>query len=297
MTIRHLNIFNTVCDYGSITAAAEKLNMAQPAVSTAIKELESFYCTKLFDRMHRRIYLTESGELLRRYSSIILEQFDEAAEVLRDQTKSARCSFGVNVSVGETFLPAMLHKLRAEIPNIALGVIVDNTHCIEEKLNGNEIDFCIVDNLSEKAGRVVIPIYTNEMAVVCAPDYTDKKQIAVEELADFDLLMHEDNSGNRICTDAVFHTHGMSVRPTVVSTSNFSLIHLAKSGLGVTILPRDVVKSELESGSLREIEISNAEFVRHYFIAFNEKKYLTGTVKKVISILIEPAEKTKAPHI
>lgn len=291
MTIRHLNIFNTVCECGSITAAAEKLNMAQPAVSTAIKELESFYHTKLFDRMNRRIYLTESGELLRHYSYIVLEQFDEATEVLRDQAKSARCSFGVNVSVGETVLPAMLHRLREEIPNIALKVIVDNTHCIEEKLNGNEIDFCIVDNLSDKVGRTVIPLYTNEMAVVCAPDYTDKKQITVEELANFELLMHEDNSGNRICTDAVFHTHGLTIRPNIVSTSNSSLIQLAKSGLGVTILPREIVKAELENGSLKEIVMTNTVFIRRYFIAFHEKKYLTNTVKKAISTLIEFAGK------
>ena len=64
MTLRHLEIFRSVCQAESITLAAEHLNMTQPAVSQAIRELESFYRTKLFERMNRRIYITESGRTL-----------------------------------------------------------------------------------------------------------------------------------------------------------------------------------------------------------------------------------------
>ena len=64
MTLRHLRIFSEVCRQESITLAAERMNMAQPAVSYAIRELESYYGTKLFERMNRRLYITESGEQL-----------------------------------------------------------------------------------------------------------------------------------------------------------------------------------------------------------------------------------------
>ena len=72
MTVRHMYIFKTVCECQSITAAAGKLNMTQPAVSVAIKELESFYQVKLFERMNRTIYLTEAGNTLREYADSIL---------------------------------------------------------------------------------------------------------------------------------------------------------------------------------------------------------------------------------
>lgn len=61
MTLRHFHIFSTVCKKESITKAAEELNMAQPAVSFAIRELESYYGTKLFERMNRRLYITDAG--------------------------------------------------------------------------------------------------------------------------------------------------------------------------------------------------------------------------------------------
>ena len=65
MVRRYTYIFKTVCECQSITAAAGKLNMTQPAVSVAIKELESFYQVKLFERMNRTIYLTEAGNTLK----------------------------------------------------------------------------------------------------------------------------------------------------------------------------------------------------------------------------------------
>ena len=78
MTLRHMQIFTTVCDSNSVTAAAETLGVAQPAVSLAIKELEDFYGVRLFDRISHKLYLTEQGEELLRYSRQIISLFDAA---------------------------------------------------------------------------------------------------------------------------------------------------------------------------------------------------------------------------
>ena len=68
----------------SITEAAKNLNMAQPAVSNAIRELEAFYQVKLFERMNRRLYITNAGEYLRGYADSILTQFEESRDILQD---------------------------------------------------------------------------------------------------------------------------------------------------------------------------------------------------------------------
>ena len=83
MTLRHLEIFSAVCAQESFTRAAEQLNMAQPAVSLAIRELEVFYNVRLFERMNRRVYLTEAGRTLRQYADTVLSQFQESVEILR----------------------------------------------------------------------------------------------------------------------------------------------------------------------------------------------------------------------
>ena len=77
MTLRHLRIFVAVCTWGSITRAAEKLHMAQPSVSLAIRELEEYYQLQLFDRISRKLYLTDDGERFLKYASHITSLFDE----------------------------------------------------------------------------------------------------------------------------------------------------------------------------------------------------------------------------
>ena len=78
MTLRHLEVFRAVCARESITLAAEHLNMTQPAVSLAVKELEAFYGVQLLERMNRRIYITDAGRSLLQYADAVLTQFEES---------------------------------------------------------------------------------------------------------------------------------------------------------------------------------------------------------------------------
>ena len=82
MTIRHLRIFTEVCSCGSVTGAAKKLYLAQPSVSLAIRELEEHYGVKLFDRIARRLDLTEAGARLLTYATHIISLFDDMRPAL-----------------------------------------------------------------------------------------------------------------------------------------------------------------------------------------------------------------------
>ena len=108
MTLRHLEIFSAVCAQGSFTRAAEKLNMAQPAVSLAIRELEVFYNVRLFQRMNRRVYLTEAGSTLRQYADTVLSQMRESVEVLRESGAGGRLTSG---SAGSSGIEARVTKI------------------------------------------------------------------------------------------------------------------------------------------------------------------------------------------
>ena len=77
MTLRHLRIFVTVCETGSMTAAAQILYIAQPAISLAVSEMEEHYKVRLFDRISRRLYLTDSGRQALEYARHIIALFDE----------------------------------------------------------------------------------------------------------------------------------------------------------------------------------------------------------------------------
>lgn len=174
MTLRHFQIFNTVCQEGSLTAAAQRLGISQPAVSIAIKELEAFYGTRLFERMNRRIYISPSGEALLQYVGTVLSQFDESVRVIRDEDYATECRFGVNVTVGETRLGDFMAGARAAQPAVQARVVVENSAAIEEMLLHNRIDFAVIDEPSALPGCASEPIYREAMAVVGAPGATAK---------------------------------------------------------------------------------------------------------------------------
>ena len=148
--------------------------------------------------------------------------------------------------------------------------------------------FClmaVVDGLKDQTRRVIQPLFRGEMAAVCAPSYGPHGPVTVKELAGYRLLLREKGSGNRVCIDAMFESHGCSARPVVDSISDLSLLKLAEEGFGITILPRELAAEQLAAGRLKEVKLTDDTLERQYFIAYNEKKYLTGRMKEVLQVL------------
>ena len=333
MTIRHMQIFRAVCEQKNVTRAAELLGMTQPAVSIAIRELESYYNAKLFDRIGRRIYLTEAGQALLGYADAILSQFDEATQVLRSGTSFMRCRLGVNVSVGETILPDILDCLEDRIPGIKVEIYIGNTRNIEHRLSANDIDIAIADCIAESSDRQIEDFYVGEVSVVASPEMAEKVYcslnergeghgslnerdevhgslneydgghsllndnvevrgslneritLTVDELARQRLLLREEGSGSRISLEAIFRACGCAVEPVTVSTSDLCLLNLARRGFGVTILPRELVASDLESGRLRELHLVDAQIKRRYFLAYNRRRSFKGVIADAVDVL------------
>lgn len=182
MTLRHLTIFRAVCQTESITLAAEHLNMTQPAVSLAVRELEDFYGVQLFERMNRRIYITEAGRTLLQYADTILSQYAESVQVLQEARHRGSCRFGVHVTFGETVLPSLLRRLAEQLPDITVRAFVTNTRENEEMLLRNELDFAVIDNVKGLEALRTVPLGKEEMAVVCRPDHRSGNSITLEEL-------------------------------------------------------------------------------------------------------------------
>ena len=318
-----MQIFRAVCEQKNVTRAAELLGMTQPAVSIAIRELESYYNAKLFDRIGRRIYLTEAGQALLGYADAILSQFDEATQVLRSGTSFMRCRLGVNVSVGETILPDILDCLERRIPGIKVEIYIGNTRNIEHRLSVNDIDIAIADCIAESSDRQIEDFYVGEVSVVTSPEMAEKIYgslnerdeghsslneydgghgslndnvevrgslneritLTVDELARQRLLLREEGSGSRISLEAIFRACGCAVEPVTVSTSDLCLLNLARRGFGVTILPRELVASDLESGRLRELHLVDAQIKRRYFLAYNRRRSFKGVIADAVDVL------------
>lgn len=293
MTLRHFNIFRIVCEQKSITSAAEVLNMTQPAVSIAVKELESFYQIHLFERMNRRLYLTEAGQNLLQYAETILCQYDESIENLRNRKVFSKCCIGLNSTIGETRLSKIMKQIKTELPLTDLHIHVNHSQIIEEMLTSNEIDFAVIDQVPDGKNWIMYPCGGEQMLAVCAAEAGQEQagemDMTLQQLSEEKLLLREKGSGCRETVDQVLKAHQLSVVPLIESTSAHILLKQAEDGMGIAVLPEYYVKEDLKSGRLRKINIRDAVFERNYILIHHHNKYITPAMQTIMDFFRESA--------
>lgn len=110
MTLRHMKIFVSVYQNNGITRASEELHLAQPSVSLAIRELEDYYGIRLFDRISRRLYVTEQGKMFYDYALHIVSLFDEMELGIRNWEHMGTLRIGSSITIGNFLLPGLIKK-------------------------------------------------------------------------------------------------------------------------------------------------------------------------------------------
>ena len=148
MTFRHLKIFVTVCETGSMTAAASQLFIAQPSISLAISEMEEYYGVKLFDRISRKLYLTENGRRALQYARHIIDLLDEMEQGVRDVDAMGRLKVGTSITIGTYLLPGYIKRLKQQYPALKVEASIANSETIEQQILDNEIDVGIIEGVA-----------------------------------------------------------------------------------------------------------------------------------------------------
>ncbi len=280
MTRKHFTIFVEVCRFLNFSQAAEALNTTQPAVSLAVKELESHYGVALFERMNRRVYLTPAGEALLATAQDVLRGFQEAEETL-GQGRPLALRVGANVSFGEAGLAQVLGRFRQEHPQVRLRALVANSDKIQSLLVENQLDVGIVDGLGVSERLRAQPLYQEDLVLAAAPGRFPAPA-TVEELAALPLLLREPGSGLRSSVDRVFSQQGLAPQPLLESTSTAALAQAAKAGLGVAILPETLAQREsgLQVGTVPEVR-----FFRQFACALHRQKAPSPALEAFLALL------------
>lgn len=285
MTVRHMKIFKTVCECGcSVTKAAEKLNMTQPAVSLAVSELENYYGIKLFDRISRRLYLSEAGKMFLEYANTITLTFDDMEKRVRSWEKTGVVRVGASISIGAMLMPEYVKKFAAENPDTKVTVKINRSEELEALLFENKLDFALIEGIVHDQNLVYEDFMEDRLALVAAigfPTDTIKK----EEIYAYDFLLREKGSGTREIFESTLTSVSCPLpEPAWESMSTAALINAAEAGLGVAVVPYRMAVERLKSGSIREIHIENIKFTRKYKLVYHKNKKLSTTDRKFIEI-------------
>ena len=128
MSDRRLQVFHTVARLLSFTKAADSLHMTQPAVTFQVRQLEEQFNTRLFDRTHNRISLTDAGQRVFDFSGRIFELYAEMENAVKDMTGdvSGVLMIGASTTIAEYMLPALLGDFKKKYPDVNVQLKVSN---------------------------------------------------------------------------------------------------------------------------------------------------------------------------
>ncbi|MDF2886223.1 MAG: LysR family transcriptional regulator [Lacrimispora sp.] len=287
MSIRHLRIFLTVCECNnSITRAAKKLYMTQPSVSVAIQELEKYYGIVLFDRISRRLYLTEAGRQFLEYAKRIFALLDDMEKGIRNWDTIGVLRVGASITIGSQFMPSYVEKFSVMYPEAEVQVFIGTSHQLEQKLLSNELDFALVERPVHEIALLAEPYMEDALAVI-APGrhpYYEGQVLKKEELSGQKFLLREHGSGTRELFEEVMEKSGIAVNPVWEGMSTTAMVNAVIHGLGIAVVPKRMVSGPLEKKLVYQLEIEGAEFKRYFYIVHHKDKLLTRTIHEFIDL-------------
>lgn len=280
-----MRIFEAVCESNcSITRAAEKLNMTQPAVSLAVSELENYYGVKLFDRISRRLYLSEAGKMFLEYSKSISLTFDDMERSIRSWESSGIIRVGASISIGSMLLPHYVKKFGESNPNVRIKVRINRSEELESMLFTNKLDFALIEGIVHDPNLYYEDFMEDRLALVTSSDF-QKDAITPDEIYSVDFLLREKGSGTREIFESTLTANSCPLpEPSWESMSTAALVNAAEMGLGIAVVPYRMVSGRIKNGDVKEIHIENIAFSRKYKLVYHKDKKLSKAASSFIDI-------------
>lgn len=285
MTLRHFQIFIAVCEKGSMTAAAQALFLSQPAVSQTISDMEQHYGVPLFERLSRRLYLTQAGKRLLGYARHIIRMNCDAEMQMKSIAGGGTIRVGASVTVGAQILPALVSRFIRENPLISVEVTEDNTSRIEKGVLSDQIDIGLVEGETRSSDLVKIPFLKDELVLICAADhrFAGLESVEPSRLEKEEFILREQGSGTRKTFEEVMAVHGIPWRETWTCNNMDTIKNAVASGLGISVISSRTVESERNAGKLWALRIDGVRFLREFRIIYHKDKYVTQALERLIS--------------
>lgn len=262
MADRRLQVFYTVARVLSFTKAAESLHMTQPAVTFQVKQLEESFNTRLFDRTHNKISLTDAGKLVYDYAEKILDHYDKMNNQVRELTGEVTGSLliGASTTIAEYMLPNLLGEFNRKFEDVAIRLQVGNTDAIVAMVENNMIDLGIVEAPVYNKNLEVEVCRIDEMVLIVPADHplANRNKISIEDMRQYRYISREEGSGSRAVIDTYIREQGLSYSDLNVVMelgSPESVKMSVESGVGIAIVSRTTLLKELKLGTLKALPL------------------------------------------
>lgn len=289
MADRRLQVFHTVARLLSFTKAAEALHMTQPAVTFQVRQLEEYFNTRLFDRTHNRITLTEVGEKVYEYAEKIFEQYALMENTVKEMTGDINgvLMIGASTTIAEYMLPILLGDFKLKYPEVRIRLRVSNTDEIVSMVESNTIDLGVVEAPVANKSLVVTLCRMDQLVAIVPPNHplAQVQEVSVKELVSYPYISREEGSGTREVINEYFNQANLSfydLNIVMELGSPEAIKGAVASGMGVSILSRAAIQKDLQLGLLKEVRL-NPTLERPFSFVHQKQKFRLRAMEELLN--------------
>lgn len=287
VSLRQLQIFQSVARSLSYTRAAEELHLTQPAVFTQVKQLEEQLGASLIERIGKRLFLTEAGQVVLHSARDVLGEIDRMEMRLADLHGMARGRLRVAVvSTAKYDIPRRLGEFCRAHPGIDVALTVGNRQELLTRFAANEDDLYILGTPPEALDAEAYRYAENPLVMVAPPDHPlAGRPLTVADIAREPFVMRESGSGTRIAAERFFALQGLAPVVRMELGANEAIKQAVMAGLGLSVISRGSALLELEQGYLTELAVEGFPLLRHWHVAWPRGKRLSVGAKAFLEQL------------
>ncbi|HEK4769184.1 TPA: LysR family transcriptional regulator, partial [Clostridioides difficile] len=293
MTIRSLEIFVKVAECGKMSEVARNMYITQSSVSQAISEIEKEYGVKLFDRISKKLYLTEAGKKLLGYGRHLLAVNEEMNDCMKHCAKNIRIRVGATVTVGTCVISPIMLELYKVNPLIEPEVFVEDTRLIAKKLLNSELDIAIVEGKIKHPDIVTKSIINDNLVLICSHkhEFYKRDSIKVSELSNQPLIMRELGSGTRAQLEKQLKELKIPMNIRWSCYNSEAILRAVVDNFGIAVISELLIEDYLKKHLLWACDIEGINLHRTFDIAYHRSKFFTENISAFFDISVEYGKK------
>lgn len=248
MQLHQLRYLCAIVDTGSFSRAAEFCHVAQPSLSQQISKLEGELATRLFDRLGRRVRLTDAGRAFLPHARTVLHQMELARYEVDGQRRDARGTVAVGVipTIAPYFMPKQIAAFTRNFPEAKLRIVEETTPVLVESLRNLAVDVAILSLPLKHRDFEIFPLMTERLYAALPPDHPKARatSISLRELRDESfVLLRESHCFRGIALEACERAR-LNPRVAFESGQFSSLLGMVAAGVGVTLVPEMAIQRD-----------------------------------------------------
>jgi DNA-binding transcriptional LysR family regulator len=294
-TLRQLEVFLAVARSESVSRAAAELAMSQSAVSSALADLESQFDIRLFDRIGKRLQLSDLGRALRPRAESLDAQARGLEHALANHSEVGLVRVGATLTIGNYVAVPLMARFMREQSGARVSLAIANTEEIARRVLNFEIDVGLIEGELQHPELEVSRWCDDELVVFCAPEhaYAKRRSLGDDELRDAVWIVREPGSGTRQAFDHALRGLMPELTIALELEHTEAIKSAVAANLGLGCLSRIAIADELRHGTLRACKVPGRNFQRYFFFVLHRQKFVSAGIRRWLelcrsSVAVEP---------